>query len=369
MGRLDYNMSDKSRLSFDVRHNNLLATKNNYFKNIATGTITNRRELGRQPRRSLHGQRHQHSEPAGELHVDQREQLGPQRRLQSDLDYGFPSYFAANSDAPGAALHVLQHQHGLREPGHEWRVQASFAVVAAFRHLDAGAGHPHVEDRLRRTAIPAEHDHLRGVLGRLQLRQQQLGARLEQRFVARWRWARTWRSSCSACRTRVSTTSTRPGSWYAYYVSGFVQDDWRVKSNLTVNFGLRFDHNGPYNEKYGRTVDGFATNTQNPIGPAAIAAYALHPAAMLPASALRGERRTDLSDQRQHGGVQQDTSHLCEPARGRGLDAGKDARQDRDPRRLRHVRLAQRPSPTWRRTATTPRIRISTRKDSARRPP
>ena len=39
-------MSDKSRLSFDVRHNNLLATKNNYFNNIATGTITNAENWG-----------------------------------------------------------------------------------------------------------------------------------------------------------------------------------------------------------------------------------------------------------------------------------------------------------------------------------
>ncbi len=39
-------MSDKSRLSFDARHNNLLATKNNYFQNIATGTITNAENWG-----------------------------------------------------------------------------------------------------------------------------------------------------------------------------------------------------------------------------------------------------------------------------------------------------------------------------------
>jgi hypothetical protein len=80
----------------------------------------------------------------------------------------------------------------------------------------------------------------------------------------------------------VNTT----GSWSQYYVSGFVQDDWRVKSNLTVNVGMRFDRDEPYQEKYGRTVDGFASGTQNPIGPAAIASYALHPAAVLPASAF-----------------------------------------------------------------------------------
>ena len=35
------------------------------------------------------------------------------------------------------------------------------------------------------------------------------------------------------------------GSWYSYFMSGFVQDDWRVKRNLTLNLGLRYDYDGP----------------------------------------------------------------------------------------------------------------------------
>jgi hypothetical protein len=39
-------MSDKSRLSFNVRHNALAAKKNDYFENIASGQLTSRENWG-----------------------------------------------------------------------------------------------------------------------------------------------------------------------------------------------------------------------------------------------------------------------------------------------------------------------------------
>jgi len=30
-------------------------------------------------------------------------------------------------------------------------------------------------------------------------------------------------------------------SWYSYYAAGFIQDDWRVKHNLTIDLGLRYE--------------------------------------------------------------------------------------------------------------------------------
>ncbi len=53
---------------------------------------------------------------------------------------------------------------------------------------------------------------------------------------------------------------------------------------MTLNLGVRFDHDSPYHEKYGRTINGFDPNVQNPLAPAAIAAYNKNPIALLPAN-------------------------------------------------------------------------------------
>jgi hypothetical protein len=61
------------------------------------------------------------------------------------------------------------------------------------------------------------------------------------------------------------------------YYSFFVQDDWRAKPNLTLNFGLRFEHETPAYERFNRGVDGFDPTAANGVGSAALAAFKLNP--------------------------------------------------------------------------------------------
>ena len=61
--------------------------------------------------------------------------------------------------------------------------------------------------------------------------------------------------------------------YHSYYTGSFVQDDWRVNDHFTVNLGLRFDIDTPYEERLGSTVNGFSPTAVNSASTAAATAF------------------------------------------------------------------------------------------------
>ncbi|MFN8058627.1 MAG: TonB-dependent receptor [Vicinamibacterales bacterium] len=55
------------------------------------------------------------------------------------------------------------------------------------------------------------------------------------------------------------------GEWYTKYYGAYVQDDWRVSSKLTVNFGIRLEHEDGLQEIQNRQTVAFDRNATNPL--------------------------------------------------------------------------------------------------------
>ncbi|MEJ7605858.1 MAG: TonB-dependent receptor [Bryobacteraceae bacterium] len=76
---------------------------------------------------------------------------------------------------------------------------------------------------------------------------------------------------------------TNQAAYYAF----FLQDDFRIKPNLTFNIGLRYERDLPTTERFNRSVNGFDPAIANPVSAAAGAAYNLAPIPEIPVGQFR----------------------------------------------------------------------------------
>ncbi len=61
------------------------------------------------------------------------------------------------------------------------------------------------------------------------------------------------------------------------YFAFYVQDDWKATPRLTLNLGLRFEHEGPATDRFNRGIAGFDTTVDSPVAQRAQANYAANP--------------------------------------------------------------------------------------------
>jgi hypothetical protein len=87
-------------------------------------------------------------------------------------------------------------------------------------------------------------------------------------------------------------TMSRPAAYRekSSVLSFFAHDDWRVRNNLTLNLGVRWEIEAPLTESQDRFVSGFDFDTPLPIAATVMANYARNPIPEVPVSqfAVRG---------------------------------------------------------------------------------
>ena len=312
-GRLDWNMSTRSRLFFDTRHNNLFQYKNNYFGNTSTGQY-----LLRENWRSS---------------LDEVYTFNPTNVL--DIRVNFTRMYEANSE-PNAGFNPTTVGFPSYIAATSERLQLPYIVFSsnsAFQNFSDGSASqiPSQSLQLYGSWIHMHGNHTLKFGG--DMRQYRLDAISYGYSAGYYSFSgNSWvRASSSASSTTVLGQDMASfllglpysgnfdlntyGSFYSYYGSGFVQDDWRVKPNLTINLGVRYDHDFPWSEKYGRKVDGFNTAAASPLAAAATAAYGKNPVSQLPAAnfAVNGGLTFANASNR---AIYENTSHLVNPRAG-----------------------------------------------------
>lgn len=270
-GRMDYNVSSRDHVFFDFRHNWRSQTKNDYFGTGITGTTLLRENFGGtldnvftiNPTTIL-DTRFNYTR-FNEVH-------GTPAQKYSPSALGFPSNIQSSSylsELPfigftGSCGSITSYQclgdtGSALDPTTSYQFFADVVKVVGNHTLKIG-----FDGRQYRLSVQNFGDASGSftfgtnfVTGGSAFSAQPFGADLASLYFG--------------LPTSGEYDLNKRSDYHQYYVGTFVQDDWRVSSKFTVNLGMRFDIDTPFEERVGHTVNGFnPTATNSASGAAAL---------------------------------------------------------------------------------------------------
>jgi hypothetical protein len=280
-GRLDFNWSDRHKMFFNVRSSDWVYSQQNYFNNIATGNGLDRYGWGSA--------------------LDDVYTFSPTLLLNTRLNWtrfaeirlvpsqgfdftklGFPAYLAAASTY--LAMPVIQTNNFTmlgantqnNTPDDSFQIFSALTKVAGSHSLKVGA-----DLRLLRQSaagyLNSAGNYVFGTNWTNGPFNNSAASPIGQDFAALLLGLPTGGSF------DVNSARTNQAGYYAL----FLQDDFRLRPNLTLNIGLRYERDFPTRERYNRSVRGFDYADLNPISGAASAAYDLQPIPQIPVGSFR----------------------------------------------------------------------------------
>ena len=260
-GRLDYNASSRDHVFFDYRHNRRFQIKNNYFGNGITGTTLLRENLGA----TLDNVFTLNPTTFFDTRfnwVNFNEVHGTPAQAYNPSGMGFPSYM--NSSSEHLQLPYINFNTG-GSCGSFTSYQCLGDTGSA---LDPTTSYQVFTDMVK---VIGQHTLKVGFDGR----QYRISIQNYDDSSGSFTFSSSWVNSGTSGSAQSNIfggdlasfmfglpTSGEydleaRGDFHQYYIGTFVQDDWRVNDRLTLNLGMRFDIDTPFEERLGRTVNGF----------------------------------------------------------------------------------------------------------------
>ena len=278
LGRVDFNFSSRSRMSLDWRHNYRAQNKNNYFSNIAEGNYLYRRNYGFTLDEVYSISSSTVLDIRGDYTRFNETNTGPADGFDPTA-LGFPSYLNTESEFLTMPHLSFSNYQNLGENGSNNTPYDTYQIFGDV------------------VKIHGNHTTKIGTDLRLYRESQYSHGSSAGTFTFSTNWTRgpldnsasspfgqDLASFLLGLPTSGSIDYNTHNSTQAKYGAVFIQDDWRVATGLTLNLGLRWEHEGPAIERFFRTSDGFNPAAVNAVSGPAFQAYQKAPIAQVAAN-------------------------------------------------------------------------------------
>lgn len=278
-GRLDYSINDSNKVFFETHRSQYIQTASNIFQNIATGSKSYSVYQG-----GLLDYIHTFTPTAT---VDARISLTRSYTNSSLPSQGFkattlglPGYLNQNAETSMTRLSFSTYAGLSTSPGGV----AAFDTIQFFSAFTKVQGHhtikigPDFRNNKNNTYSPG---YASGTLG-FSNTFFGIGGTLAGPLVGG-----DFASFLSGIPTSGTYNIAYPLTYNNWYWAAFIQDDWRISKNVTINLGFRGETETGINESQNRAVVGFNQTAINEATAGAQTAYAKSPIPELPVASFQ----------------------------------------------------------------------------------